>query len=86
MVSQSTYRAVADEIGIDVGYLHRIIGGARKITREVALFAGYTPIPAEEIKQWVRSEKKHPDYKRQASTRKNDLGRLRQRQIKKAGR
>lgn len=51
-VAKSSYRKVAQAIGVDHGYLHNIITAAKPVPAEVAAAVGFVPVP--EVKRWMR--------------------------------
>ena len=44
-IDNYTYRGAAELIGVDVGYLHRIVNGKRPVCANVAYYMGFEPVP-----------------------------------------
>jgi hypothetical protein len=49
-VERASYRKIAAELGMDVGYLYRIICGKNSLTAQLAEYAGFVEDPA----RWTR--------------------------------
>jgi hypothetical protein len=55
-VAGSSYRAIADELGVDFAYLCRAINGDIELPESIAVAAGYSAIP-QPTRTWKRVRK-----------------------------
>jgi signal recognition particle subunit SEC65 len=58
MVKGSSYRKVAESLGISAPYVHDITKGQRALSREVAEKLGFEPYPPQERtpRKWTRKK------------------------------